>query len=228
MHVSGCLSCSDFSLVCAYVTQLFLTNYLKEYWHLWLKIKTATQAGRVITVWLSSAQSFPKSSKLLFSRFSDNLRTNDNQFACKCKPIHGTDLAISLLRTATLEYTRRSTQVYACFLGISKAFERTSLAIPFQKLFERSVSKYIVHLLREWYANQRMNEKRCSSTSTSWTVTCGVKQGSILSPFLVNIRMDEFSTKPNSHKIDCYIIDQLVNHLTYADDTALFCSSSVN
>jgi len=160
---------------------------------------------------------------ILFSRCSDNLRTSDNQFAYK--PNHGTDLAISLLKNATLEYTRRNTQVYACFLDMSKAFDRVSHAILFRKLLERGVPKYIVHLLRVWYRSQRMSVKWGSSTSSSFTVTCGVKQGSILSPYLFNIYMDELSAKLNNHKLGCYINDQLVNHLIYADDIVLFCPS---
>nr|XP_027209908.1 uncharacterized protein LOC113803337 [Penaeus vannamei] len=160
---------------------------------------------------------------ILFSRCSDNLRTSDNQFAYK--PNHGTDLAISLLKNATLEYTRRNTQVYACFLDMSKAFDRVSHAILFRKLLERGVPKYIVPLLRVWYRSQRMSVKWGSSTSSSFTVTCGVKQGSILSPYLFNIYMDELSAKLNNHKLGCYINDQLVNHLIYADDIVLLCPS---
>ncbi|XP_069981452.1 uncharacterized protein [Penaeus vannamei] len=37
--------------------------------------------------------------------------------------------------------------------------------------------------------------------------------------------MDELSAKLNDHKLGCYINDQLVNHLIYADDIVLFSPS---
>ena len=52
---------------------------------------------------------------------------------------------------------------------------------------------YIVRLLMFWYAHQTMCVRWGSSVSSKFTVSNGVRQGGILSPFLFNIYMDDLS-----------------------------------
>ena len=44
-----------------------------------------------------------------------------------------------------------------------------------------------------------------STCSERFTVTNGVRQGGILSPFLINIYMDELSVKLNQESIGCFV-----------------------
>ena len=60
---------------------------------------------------------------------------------------------------------------------------------------------------------------RWGSTSTSsFHVSNGVKQGGILSPMLFNVYMDKLSIRMNRTGIGGNMGGHLINHLCYADD----------
>ena len=71
-----------------------------------------------------------------------------------------------------------------------------------------------------------MTVKWGTTSSQGFTVSNGVRQGSILSPFLFNVYMDELSTILNQHSIGCFIGGRKINHLMYADDLVLVSPSS--
>ena len=65
-----------------------------------------------------------------------------------------------------------------------------------------------------------------SKISDKFSVSNGVRQGSILSPHLFKVYMDDLSIILNSFKIGCVISDIIINHLMYADDLVLISPSS--
>ena len=160
---------------------------------------------------------------IILNRCTDFLGTSDNQFAYK--PNHGTEMSITMLKHITLEYSRRSTPVYTCFMDMSKAFDKVCHSYLFNVMKERGVPDYIINILQNWYTNQIMNVRWGDAVSSDFHVSCGVKQGSVLSPYLFNIYMDNLSDELSSHKIGCIVNDQVVNHNIYADDIALFSPS---
>ena len=124
-----------------------------------------------------------------------------------------------------VQYSERNTPVYACFLDMSKAFDRVCHDLLYKKLLKRGVPKYVVYILQLWYSSQKMSVKWGGFISSDFNVSCGVKQGSIISPYLFNIYMDELSSNLSEHKIGCFINDKIVNHFIYANDIVIFCPS---
>ena len=162
---------------------------------------------------------------IILNRISHLLLTNTNQFGFKKH--HGTDQCIYVLKEAIDSYSVLNSSVFTCFLDASKAFDRINHDILFDKLLKRGVPYYIVRIIIYWYVNQTMSVKWGGIYSDTFTVSNGVRQGSILSPFLFNIYVDDLSSKLNSCKTGCYIAGTCVNHLMYADDLVLISPSVV-
>ena len=116
--------------------------------------------------------------------------------------------------------------IYSCFLDASKAFDKVNHSVLFSKLLKRKVPLYIVRILCFWYRNQDMVVRWENHYSSSFKVSNGVRQGSILSPYLFCLYCDDLSAKLNGLPIGCVIGNAKINHLLYADDLVLLCPSA--
>jgi len=74
-----------------------------------------------------------------------------------------------------------------------------------------------------WYTNQTMTIKWSNCLSNSCHVSNGVCQRSVLSPYLFAIYTDDLSYKLNKINVGCFVGNQKLNHIMYADDLCCFC-----
>ena len=149
----------------------------------------------------------------------------DNQFGFKKK--HATDHCIYALKNVISYYNWFGSPVYTCFLDASKAFDRVEHWSLFKKLIDRNVPLVVVRILVHWYRQQTLCVKWGRNTSSFFTVSNGVRQGGILSPFLFTLYIDELSYQLNNSNLGCHINNVCVNHLFYADDLCLMAPSPV-
>ena len=77
-----------------------------------------------------------------------------------------------------------------------------------------------------WFITQKFTVKWGSCYSDSFYCTNGVRQGGILSPFLFNLYVDDLSARLRSVKCGCYVNNECMNHLFYADDAVLLAPTA--
>ena len=161
--------------------------------------------------------------RYILHRILPSLHTSQNQFGFK--PKHSTDMSVFLLKQTISSYVDRNTPVFAVFLDASKAFDKVNHDVLFQKLIVRGVPLYFVRLLLYWYQTQCMQISWCGVKSSGFTISNGVRQGGVLSPYLFSVYVDQLSESLNAVRSGCYVGKRCINHIFFADDITLFSPS---
>ena len=111
--------------------------------------------------------------------------------------------------------------VFTCFLDASKAFDRVNHRILFTKLGNRGTPNILCAYCLSGMLTSRCTYVGGGTYSTSFNVSNGVRQGSILSPYLFNIYIDDLSVNLNACRVGCCVGNEIINHLMYADDLVI-------
>lgn len=86
-----------------------------------------------------------------------------------------------------------------------------------------NIPLYLLRILIYIYDNQSICISWNGIYSQSFTTSNGIRQGSVLSPWLFNIYMNDLSVCLNQLNCGCMINNLLFNHILYADDIVLLC-----
>jgi exonuclease III len=156
---------------------------------------------------------------LILGKVCQSFSTSCHQFGFK--EAHSTDLCVFALKEIINFYNAGTTPVYACYLDAAKAFDKINYWILLDKLLDRQLPKCYVRLFMVWFITQNFFVRWGNTLSTSFSVSNGVRQGGILSPYFFNIYVDDLSKQLASEKVGCYMNNRCMNHLFYADDTIL-------
>ena len=116
--------------------------------------------------------------------------------------------------------------MYACFLDLSKAFDRINHSILIRKLLRDKVPSYIVNILSSIFMKSKVCVHFNGSFSNSWQIKQGVRQGRILSAYLFTYYIDDILKRVFSEDIWCRIGVNKFNVLAYADDIVLISPSA--
>ena len=104
---------------------------------------------------------------------------------------------------------------------MKSAFDKVSHSKLFIKLIERGVPAYLIFLLHSWYRSQRLYAGWGSARSDPFLMGNGIRQGSIISPYLFNVYVDELNILLSKSGIGCHIGGAPANNFSYADDLAI-------
>lgn len=119
-----------------------------------------------------------------------------------------------------------------CFIDYSKAFDCVNHQMMWKTLSDMNFHPKIIALLKSLYSNQQAVVRLENTTTETFTVGKGVRQGCILSPYLFNlytedimrdVELDDRSTRYDEVNIHGHRI----RDLRYADDTALLSTTTI-
>ena len=145
-------------------------------------------------------------------------------------PHHRTSDHIFTLRTIVDKYVlnRSGGKVYACFIGLKKAFDSIWHNGLLYKLQQNNISGRFYALIKNIYSKSNCFIKLGTEKTKTFQYSRGDRQGCIPSPLLFNLFLDDL---PNSlstaHQTDPFILpngDKL-SSLLYADDLVLLSKS---
>jgi len=156
-------------------------------------------------------------------RYKNLFQTSANQFGFKKGS--GCPHAIYALRCVTEHYIQAGSTVNICALDLAKAFDRMSHCGLFIKLMEKRIPSNLLTMLERWFSSSMTCVKWRSVFSTWFNISCGIRQGGVLSPYLFAIYIDSLVNKVALCGYGCYVRYTCVSILLYADDILLLAPS---
>jgi hypothetical protein len=157
------------------------------------------------------------------SKFGNFLNSNDLQFGFK-KGI-GCANAVYAVQQVVEHFNNRGSIVFVSSLDASKAFDRVNHDILINKLVDRNVPYCLINVLQNWYNKLTATVRWNGRFSHKFAIYCGVRQGSVLSPLLFNIYVDDLITRLSTSGLGCYIGNIFFGCVMYADDLLLLSAS---
>ena len=106
-------------------------------------------------------------------------------------------------------------------LDCTKAFDKCKFDILFGKLVERGLPAVVTRVLMFVYEEQQAWVRWGTSRSRTFSVTNGTRQGSILSPALFSVYMDDLIYRLRKSGVGCHIGGVFCGVVGYADDLLL-------
>ena len=115
-----------------------------------------------------------------------------------------------------------------CTLDVSKAFDRVNLYALVVKLIDRKLPKSFINIILSWYSNSYILVKWQNTLSDIVRLSCGVRQGGVLSPILFALLVDDMLLKLNNSGYGCCFNGLPIAAFMYADDIIILTSSLTN
>jgi hypothetical protein len=134
---------------------------------------------------------------------------------------YSTITACLTLKETISYYIKKNSNVYACFLDLTKAFDNVDHAILIEKLKVLKIPNYILHIISYMYRNQNVSVIFEGCKTESFKIQNGVRQGAILSPLFFNIYINSILEDISNNDIGCKLGFFISNNIAYADDVTV-------
>ena len=156
---------------------------------------------------------------VILTKCPDILRYEESQFGF----VSGSSiLHAELIISDTIKYYKRGSSVYICSLDAEKAFDSCNWHTLFSKLSSRNIPNQIIAMLIKLYLNGTAVVHYASHHSKELTLTQGVRQGSILSPFVYGMYIEDLFLHVKSLQLGTFLPSNLhTGIIAYADDIIL-------
>ena len=95
---------------------------------------------------------------------------------------------------ANAKFISEGDNVYSCFYDLASAFDTVEFSALLEELFRVGVKGKCWRLIRQWYCDPVSQVKLGNQLSKPFYIRRGIRQGSVLSPTLFNLVMDQLLT----------------------------------
>ena len=132
-----------------------------------------------------------------------------------------------LIKETLHHYNKNGSPVYVCGLDAEKAFDSCNWEVLFEKLYyKKNIPLSIVNVIKSLYVKGSSRVKYDGHLSYEFSLSQGVRQGSVLSPHLYNIYTEELLRCIEDNAIDGTTLHgQFTGILMYADDIILMSTT---
>ncbi len=155
---------------------------------------------------------------VILNMHSDSLISNNLQFAYKSGMF--TAQCTWAAREVISYYNNKGSDVYC-----SKAFDLIKHDKLLEKLVSKDVPPVIIRVLTFMYINGKARVKWNKEVSEYFNVSNGVRQCSVLSPYLFSIYIDELIENLEKSGKGCWVGKQFYDVLVYANNIKLLAPS---
>ncbi len=156
---------------------------------------------------------------IILHTYGHKLCAGELQFAYKANA--STTQCTWMAREVISYYTQNKSDVYSCLLDCSKAFDR----IRHDKLMTVGLPIVIIRCLMFMYIHSKICVKWKEDISEPFGASNGVKQGSVLSPILFTLCLDDLLNELENNREGCWIGKRYYGVVGYADDLKLMSPS---
>ena len=122
-------------------------------------------------------------------------------------------------------FIRRKTPVIVTLLDCTMAFDKCRFDILFKKLLDRKLPPVVLRVLIFVYQEQYAWVKWGKEKSRRFQIQNGIRQGSVLSPSLFSVYMDELLSWLRKSGVGCHVGGVFAGALGYAVELLLLALS---
>lgn len=136
----------------------------------------------------------------------------------------GTTFVTSLITDCALYYIENKSPMFLCSLDAERCFD----SIWHDGLLHKLMPVLPLHhwlFIHRWYNSTNAHVSFNGCNSFTFKVCRGMRQGSILSPYLFNIFLDDLLVELKAQPEGIRVHDLILNSCAYADDVTLFCAT---
>ena len=152
--------------------------------------------------------------RVIEKKVRDRVQLDDMQFGFRAG--RGTTDAIFVVRQVQERFLAKGKDLWLAFVDLEKAFDRVPRDVLWWALRSAGVDEWLVSVIKAMYCGASTSVKLQGCESSEFEVKVGVHQGSVLSPLLFIIVLEELS---KNFKVG------LPWELLYADDLALIAET---
>ena len=130
----------------------------------------------------------------------------------------------ALLETISY-FLRNGSEVFACTIDMTKAFDLVQHSLLFRKLLQAGLPTIFIRLLLVIYIKQFANVKWNNSYSSMFSLRNGVRQGGVLSAILYCLYVDGLFKELRVSGYGCWVNGNYHGIFGYSDDNMLLAPS---